>query len=558
MKHKYLRLILSLLLVFSIIMTPCTYQDTASAMDLQRTITHFNDEGKQIKTISFSLNQGLAELTEQMPNTISVVLDNDDVTDIEVEWKCLGDYESTDDYYYEFIPQWDESKYALSKKLDSKTDVPYIMAVEKSLSNKDIFGNTSTGSTQYSANANVSKIFSFLTNECNFNSAVACGILANIECESNFNPNLWGDNNTSYGICQWHNSRFATMQNWCNDNRYDWKTLEGQLHYLKKELSVNDSSYLYNGKTISNYLKTLSNTADDAYEAGRYWCYYYEVPAEKELVSVARGNNARNIYWPQFSKAMTVYTTANLNVRASANTSSKILGTLSKGTSVTVYGFNNGWYTIKYNNSTAYIYSVYTTVTQPAITNSVSDIFSDVSNRAWYNSAIQYVYDLGIMAGTSSSTFAPKSSCTRGMAVTILYNLSKTNRSLSIVSNKKVSFNDVKKGAWYYQAVQWAAANKIITGYGNKKFGPNDLITREQFAVMLYNYATVLNKNVSNRSTLSKFSDSSRISGYAKTAMQWIVADGIMTGSDGHLLPKNATSRAESAALIQQFAKAMS
>lgn len=150
-----------------------------------------------------------------------------------------------------------------------------------------------TGSTA-SENSNESTIYKFLTGTMGLNTAAACGVLANIEAESSFNPTVYGDGGTSYGICQWHNGRFTSLKNWCNNNGYNYQTINGQLNYLQYELK---NSY----PSVWNKLRTVSNSATGAYEAAYYWCYYYEVPANRESKSVSRGNTAKKKYWPNYS-----------------------------------------------------------------------------------------------------------------------------------------------------------------------------------------------------------------------------------------------------------------
>jgi hypothetical protein len=149
-------------------------------------------------------------------------------------------------------------------------------------------------------------IYNFLRNEMNLNQAAACGVLANIRTESNFNPIQIGDKGTSYGICQWHDSKYGNRKqnliNWCKKNAYDYKTLTGQLNYLKYELSANNYSILYNGKTIYNYLLSVSNDANGAYNAGYYWCYNYELPTNKTASSIERGNLAKDTYWSKYNE----------------------------------------------------------------------------------------------------------------------------------------------------------------------------------------------------------------------------------------------------------------
>ena len=139
------------------------------------------------------------------------------------------------------------------------------------------------------------EIYNFITSEMGLNSAAACGILANIEKECDFTPNLYGDGGSSYGICQWHNSRFTALKNYCQKQGYSWTSLKGQLNYLKYELYNCKSD---TGNVISHL--NVPNTADGAYKAGYNWCYYFERPANKEAKSQSRGNLAKNTYWPVF------------------------------------------------------------------------------------------------------------------------------------------------------------------------------------------------------------------------------------------------------------------
>lgn len=142
----------------------------------------------------------------------------------------------------------------------------------------------------------VQTIFDFLVDEMGLNSAAACGVLANIEKESNFNPTLYGDNGTSYGICQWHNSRFDNLKNFCAKNGYSWKTLEGQLYFLKYELENQASTTGH----ILDKIEDVPNTAQGAYQAAYDWCYYFERPANKVAKSEARGTRAKEDYWPVY------------------------------------------------------------------------------------------------------------------------------------------------------------------------------------------------------------------------------------------------------------------
>lgn len=135
-------------------------------------------------------------------------------------------------------------------------------------------------------------IFTFLTQNMKLNVAAACGILSNIRKESAFSPTAYSSDG-SYGICQWTGSRYTRLKTYCSQNNYDHSTLAGQLFYLKYELENHYTATL-------SYIRNVENSASGAYAAGYYWCYYFEVPANRASVSVTRGNYAKDTYWPKY------------------------------------------------------------------------------------------------------------------------------------------------------------------------------------------------------------------------------------------------------------------
>lgn len=174
--------------------------------------------------------------------------------------------------------------------------------------------------------------------------------------------------------------------------------------------------------------------------------------------------------------------------------------------------------------------------------------FGDVPENAWFYKGVKYVYDKGLMNGVSKGYFAPSDTTTRAMIVTILWRLDGKK------SSGQSGFRDVSAGSWYSDAVNWAAANGIVSGYSSSQFGPNDPITREQMAVILYRYAKYCGKNVSARGSLAKYQDRSAISDYAKDAMAWAVGTGLITGvTDTKLDPKGSAVRAQSATILMRF-----
>lgn len=154
-------------------------------------------------------------------------------------------------------------------------------------------------------NANETAIYNYVINTMGLNNAAACGILANIYKESSFNPHALGDSGTSYGICQWHGSRWDRLKTYCSNNGLDSTTLNGQLKYLEYELKNYYSS-------AWNRLKSAQNSADGAYDSGAYWCAVFEVPQGYGYwsngvlyygeTSIARGNLAKDTYWNEYGK----------------------------------------------------------------------------------------------------------------------------------------------------------------------------------------------------------------------------------------------------------------
>lgn len=149
----------------------------------------------------------------------------------------------------------------------------------------------------YNRSENEETIGRFLREELGLNAAAVSGVLANIEVESDFNPHCLGDHGTSYGICQWHLDRFSALRSWCNGNGLDYRTLDGQLQYLKHELNGGFSRIL-------SFLRSVSNSSDGAYNAAAYWCGQYEAPDDLAYNIWLRGNLARSSYWPWYRQTV--------------------------------------------------------------------------------------------------------------------------------------------------------------------------------------------------------------------------------------------------------------
>ncbi|MBR6766739.1 MAG: hypothetical protein IKM02_02180 [Clostridia bacterium] len=146
-----------------------------------------------------------------------------------------------------------------------------------------------------SGKSNEEITYLFLTKVMGYNTAAAVGVMANIKYESGYKPVSNGDSGSSYGICQWHAGRKTRLINWCDENGYDHATLEGQLYYLKHDLT---NSYT----KVHKYLSAVENTAEGAYDAGYYFCYHFESPSSKATKSITRGEYARDTLWARYNK----------------------------------------------------------------------------------------------------------------------------------------------------------------------------------------------------------------------------------------------------------------
>ena len=175
--------------------------------------------------------------------------------------------------------------------------------------------------------------------------------------------------------------------------------------------------------------------------------------------------------------------------------------------------------------------------------------FADVPSTNWAADAVAFASAHELFSGTSENTFSPNQPMSRGMLTTVLYNLEGRPEQDLTVQDLADGYSDVSSDAWYAEGIAWAAENGIASGYANSQFGPNDSITREQFAVMLWKYAG----SPGSDSQLD-FTDADQISGYAQTALRWAAEKGILSGyTNGQLSPKGTATRAEAAQMLKSF-----
>ena len=276
---------------------------------------------------------------------------------------------------------------------------------------------------------------------------------------------------------------------------------------------------------------------------------YKNMPTYKKLPSEEVGN----LYYVS-SNYSNVYLRSGPGGKTSGY---KNIASLKKDTLINVLQTGiNGWAKAKVDGLTGYISEEY--ITKVNIKKDIYKVpsdtelsFGDVDSDSWYYDAIKYCVSNKIMSGVNSSTFSPNQKLTRAMLVTMLHNM----EGQPYVSGKS-KFHDVQDtNQWYYVAIKWASQNNIISGYSNGKFGPNDLITREQFAVILNQYCIYKGKYKTVKADLSKFKDINKISDFAKWGMNWAVGNGIINGSQGKLNPINTATRAEAAAMLSNYCK---
>ena len=177
--------------------------------------------------------------------------------------------------------------------------------------------------------------------------------------------------------------------------------------------------------------------------------------------------------------------------------------------------------------------------------------FVDVNQSDWFYDNVLFGYSGGLFSGTSATTFTPSGTMTRGMMVTVLWRMSGSPQAAG------AGFSDLPEDAWYAAAVNWAYENGVVSGVGNNLFAPNDEITREQMAVMLYNYAKFIGAELpKNREGV--FADEDKISAWAKEAVSAMYAAEILNGKGlNDFDPQGKATRAEVATMFTRFIEAM-
>ena len=171
--------------------------------------------------------------------------------------------------------------------------------------------------------------------------------------------------------------------------------------------------------------------------------------------------------------------------------------------------------------------------------------FTDVKDTDWFASNVQYVYDNGLMNGTTTTTFEPESNLTRAQTAMVLWRIAGQPAPTA-----KAPFTDLVD-AWYRDAIAWAAEQKVVNGRGDGTFDPAGFITREELVTMIWRYAG----EAASEQDLSNWPDADKVYDYAAGAMKWAVETGVINGKDGKLAPKDNATRAQFAAIIERYMK---
>ncbi|HCI73326.1 MAG TPA: hypothetical protein DHV42_02150, partial [Lachnospiraceae bacterium] len=236
-------------------------------------------------SIHFEMGEkpSLASLMQQFPTSLDVYfLGEKKPQTVPVTWESYGDdYNSTNLNYYFFTPRFDSSKYEV-KGMNLQTESPYIEVIQNAFTYEMIESAP--------PKENEAAVYAYCTKVLHLSTAAACGILANIYCESGFRTNAIGDSGTSVGLCQWHNGRWTNLRNYAPD---EWQTLEGQLSFMRYELLGRYNATL-------RYIRGVSDDEQGAYDAAYYWCMHYEMPDRIVSRSTTRGYLAKNVYWKRY------------------------------------------------------------------------------------------------------------------------------------------------------------------------------------------------------------------------------------------------------------------
>jgi hypothetical protein len=464
--------------------------------------------------------------------------------------------------------------------------------------------------------SNMDTVYTYLTGTLGLNTAAACGVMANMVYESRFSASL--TTSKYLGILQWDynavgaNSGYS-MSSWMEENGYELTSLSGQLAYLKYHLTESKD---YKCADTYSTLTSTSNSADGAYNAGYYFCYNYERPSNKASASTARGNLASQVLYKVYGPQETVTETPVAeDTSASSGTTdsgsnSASSSTADKSTTTT----NTSAGTATNDKAATGSTSTENTVTDKTAATSTSNItsteptpatsetpveesqapestppqedeaesaapeteaveeadeltytgakaviflpFTQVDTESRDYTAVCAAYQDGTYAGSTTTSLSPDKTITRAQIIQVMYNayLLEGNPATTAES----TFSDVEESAWYADAVAWAQESGIVSGVGGNRFSPDTDLTREQFALMLYQYNKLMGQCAADAATdLDSYSDSDQLT-WSNDAMAWAVACGLIeaTADEDDLLildPQGACTQAMGASIISVY-----
>ncbi|MCM1330694.1 MAG: phage tail tip lysozyme [Ruminococcus sp.] len=275
-------------------LTP-NYIDVYGVDETKKEIIGFNCGANPCEALYYEYKPDKATVKSEMPDSLSVTFADGTIGNVPVSWES-SDYNSTSYFYYAFDATIDSS-YTVSDSI--KDSMPYCAVFlasneEKAQENTGFYANyealSYAAARSVTSSPNEEKVYQYLKYTLGLNDAACCGVLANIQAESGFNPNASGDSGTSYGICQWHSGRFTSLKNHCSTYGYDWTTLEGQLDYLKTELQGSYRARVYEP------LLQVNNTANGAAESAKIWQKSFEVCAQYCCKKCGRDISYTNFY----------------------------------------------------------------------------------------------------------------------------------------------------------------------------------------------------------------------------------------------------------------------
>ena len=592
-RMKKIKKFLCLFLAF--VMTFPAVETNAANVENQRVITGFAefDINENALHLLIDYKPTLTELKEMMPETLDVYLnDGLEAEALKVDWFCVGeDYENSDNFYFQFSPIWDEEAYVLSDEIELLTEAPYIAVFFKT-------EQDAASTYAVTGNSNETIIFKYLTETLGYNTAAACGAMANIYCESSFIPNNlqnsyekklgftdasytvavdsgsyknFVNDKAGYGLCQW---TYNTRKQGLLDLAKSMKTSIGdavmQLKFLGQELKA---------CATGKYMKGIENSAQGAYEVGYYYCQKFERPYQKEdEVSIYRGNLAKNTYWTEYyslsghihewEKEPTIDIEATCTSSGSQSIHCVKCDDRKNIKEIPKKGHCwRAWVVEKKPTNTeegkkkrscSVCAQEETRVIANLLSGGITGVFSDVQNGEWYLEAVRYVYGKGIMSGVSDTTFEPETAVTRATIVQTLYKLA--GKPAVEDFTKYESLNDHQDSIWWKNGLAWALNTGVAKGdTKNNVFNPDNKVTREDLATFIYRYAQYQGMNVELEKTVEEILGDTFVNSWAKTAFAWTIETGLIKGKTingvSDLAPQVGATRAELATIMMRFYK---